>query len=85
MKPRVLSTEVDIGNATASLELALEVAEYFELELDEAHAIVRQVGGVVTDWQNVAASAGIPSAEIKRMSSAFEHDDLAMARGMTRN
>jgi serine/threonine-protein kinase HipA len=81
VKPRVLSTEVDIGNATASLKLALEVAAYFELELDDAHAIVRQVGSVAADWQNVAAGAGIPSAEIKRMSSAFEHDDLAMAQG----
>jgi serine/threonine-protein kinase HipA len=83
VKPRVLTTEIDIGNAAASLESALAVAAYFELELDDAHAIVRQVGGVVADWQNMAASAGIPSAEIKRMSSAFEHDDLAMARGMT--
>ena len=83
MKPRVLSTEVDIGNATASLELALEVAEYFELEADRAHAIVHQVGSAVADWQAVAASAGIHSAEIRRMSSAFEHDDLAMARRMT--
>jgi len=81
VKPRVVSTEIDIGNATADLELALEVAAYFELELDEAHAIVRQVGSAVADWQTVAASAGILLAEIRRMSSAFEHDDLAMARG----
>jgi serine/threonine-protein kinase HipA len=83
VKPRVLATEIDIGNATASLDLALEVAAYFELDLDKAHATVRQVGSAVTDWRTVATSAGIPLVEIRRMASAFEHDDLAMARRMT--
>lgn len=80
VKPRILATEIDIGNAMADLELALEVAPYFELKPDEAHALVCQVGSAVADWQNVAASAGIASTEIRRMSSAFEHDDLALAR-----
>ncbi len=78
VKPRILATEIDIGNATADVELALSVAEYFELEPNEAHEIARQVGTAVANWRITAAKAGIHAAEITRMASAFEHRDLEL-------
>lgn len=69
----------DFGDASASLELALHVAEYFELSRDEAQAVAGEVGGVVAAWRDAAANAGIGAREIARMASAFEHADLAMA------
>ena len=79
VRPRVLSTEIDIGDATASLELALSVAEYFELPSDEARQIAGEVGRAVSHWRLRAAELGCPPQEIERMASAFEHPDLAMA------
>ena len=79
VKPRVLSTEIDLGDATASLELALSVAEYFELAIDEARQIAGEVGRAVSQWRSRAARLGISPKEIERMASAFEHDDLAAA------
>ena len=79
VKPRVLSTEIDIGDATASLELALSVAEYFELTSDAARQIAGEVGRAVSLWRLRAAEFGIVPREIERMASAFEHPDLAMA------
>ena len=79
VKPRVLSTEIDFGNATASLDLAYRVAEYFELSMVEAKQVAREVGSSVISWRREAARIGIPSREVDRMASAFEHPDLSAA------
>ncbi len=80
IKPRVLTTAIDEDNATASLELALKVAEYFELEANEARAIAGEVGRAVTEWRSEAARLGLSKSSIDRMASAFEHEDLQAAK-----
>jgi len=79
IKPRVLSTTIDLDDGTASLKLALQVAGYFELGEAEAHRIAGQVGQSVAAWRRHAAKLGITPAEIGRMASAFEHEDLQAA------
>ncbi len=79
IKPRVLSVSIDDHDNSASFELALEVAEYFELTQDEARTIAQDVAQVVSGWQQVAAKLGLSRSEITRMASAFEHDDLGAA------
>lgn len=79
IKPRVLSTAIDLDDATASLKLALQVASYFELSEDEAHQIAKQVGQAVARWRQAAKKLGITATEIGRMASAFEHEDLNLA------
>jgi serine/threonine-protein kinase HipA len=79
IKPRVLTTAIDLEDGTASLKLALEVASYFELASGEAHAIAAQVGQAVATWRKDAAGLGLTAAEIERVASAFEHDDLNAA------
>lgn len=76
IKPRVLSTAIDLDDATASLELALDVASYFELDAAEARRIAGEVGQAVGAWRKVALRVGLSSGQIDRMASAFEHDDL---------
>lgn len=83
VKPRTLSTEIAIGDATASVDLALSVAEYFELAPDEARRIAGEVGSAVSHWRARAAQFGIVPQEIERMASAFEHSDLILARRMS--
>ena len=80
IKPRVLTTAIDLDDGTASLKLALQVASYFELGEDEAHKIAGQVGQAVATWRKVAAKLGLTAAEIDRISSAFEHQDLKAAQ-----
>lgn len=79
MKPRVLSTAIDFENATASLDLALEVAPYFELNNGEARAMVAEVACATAEWRSAAAGFGVPAAETIRMASAFEHEDSRLA------
>ena len=79
IKPRVLTTAIDIEDGTASLKLALEVAAYFELGAGEARQIALEVGQAVARWRKVAAKLGLTPGEIDRMASAFEHEDLKAA------
>jgi serine/threonine-protein kinase HipA len=72
-KPRVLSTAITEADATASLELAFEVAEYFGIKDKVARAIVTEVGKAVSGWRDVAFSLGLSEREVERMASAFEH------------
>ncbi len=79
IKPRVLTTAIDLDDSTASLQLALAVAGYFELPPREAQRIAAEVGQATGSWRRVAANLGLSKAEIERMASAFEHQDLKAA------
>ena len=79
IKPRVLATAIDLDDSTASLDLALNVATYFELDDRQAREIAREVGQAVSGWREEAVRLGLASAQIDRMASAFEHDDLQAA------
>jgi serine/threonine-protein kinase HipA len=84
IKPRILSTAIDLDDATASLETALEVAAYFELSPHEARKVAAEVGKAVATWRKEAARLGLTLPEIDRMASAFEHEDLKAALGFGR-
>jgi serine/threonine-protein kinase HipA len=79
IKPRVLTTTIDYHDGTASLELALSVAEDFGLTQIEAKKIAKEVGSAVANWRGEAEHFRIPKPEIDRMASAFDHHDLAMS------
>ena len=77
--PRVLSSTIDLDDPTASIELALETAEYYGLKTLEAMSMAGQVACSISGWRAEAASLKVHANEIERMSSAFEHDDLEKA------
>ena len=79
IKPRVLTTAIDLEDGTASLDRAMEVAAYFEIEAKAARGIAAEVGHAVATWRGEAARLGVAPAQIDRMASAFEHRDLQAA------
>ncbi len=79
IKPRVLTTAIDFDDGSASLDLAMSVVGYFELDEGKARVIAAEVGKAVTTWREEAARRGLTQAEIDRMTSAFEHEDLKAA------
>ena len=81
IKPRVLATAITEDDNTASMALALEVAGYFEITETRARAIAAAVAAAVSTWRAAAGRRGISRQEIDRMASAFEHQDLEIARG----
>jgi serine/threonine-protein kinase HipA len=83
IKPRVLTTAIDLDDNSASLPLALTVVTYFELKDSEAKNIAAEVGRAVSGWRERAAQLGLSKAEIDRMASAFEHEDLKAALALS--
>lgn len=77
--PRVLSNAIDFDDQSASIELAFSVAEYFELNPDEAREVAAEVAGVVSEWREEAGRIGLTRGECERMASAFEHSNLRKA------
>jgi serine/threonine-protein kinase HipA len=82
LKPRYLSTAIDLDDTQASIDLTLSVAHYFALDADGARAIANDVSRTVRDWREAASGLGLSRSEIERMASAFEHDDLTRALAM---
>lgn len=79
IKPRVLSTNINEHDGTASIDLAMDVAQAFELKKTEALGIVEEVGKSVSQWRKVADKLGISASEIGRMEPAIEHSELRAA------
>ncbi|MBS0654889.1 MAG: type II toxin-antitoxin system HipA family toxin [Verrucomicrobia bacterium] len=82
IRPRVLSTAIDFVDSSASLSLAIENAHYFDLEASQIKKIIHEVGSSVSHWRQIAAQYKIAKAEIDRMASAFEHEDLLFAKNI---
>jgi serine/threonine-protein kinase HipA len=81
VKPRVLSTSIDPDDPSASMELAFAAADYFGLKEKQARAISAEIAAAVSAWRTTAEKIGLAGAEIARMATAFEHQDIEKARG----
>jgi serine/threonine-protein kinase HipA len=85
IKQRVLATSIGFEeDSTTSLAAALDVADTFDLRPEAARATATDVAKAVSQWRKIATRVGVAAAEIERMASAFEHDDLAAARKLAR-
>ena len=76
VKPRVLTTNIDLDDGTASIELVLSVAEYFGLSSNRGREVIAEVAKAADTWRREAAGLGIARTEIEKMSSAFDHEDF---------
>src|ERR1700722_4075339 len=79
IKPRILSTAIDLIDPSASLDLAVNVAPYFDLDNSQVKNIFKKIGSATALWHKEAAKLKIKKTEIDRMASAFEHEDLQKA------
>ncbi len=55
IKPRVLTTAINLDDGSASLDLAMSVVGYFELDEGKARVIATEVGKAITTWREEAA------------------------------
>ena len=83
VKPRILSTNIDFDDGTCSVELLRSVAEEFSLKAVDGDRIIGAVAGVVRNWRDFARVRGAREADITRLASAFEHDDLERALALS--
>lgn len=78
--PKRLSTSIEYDTDAARLDVLLDVAEYFRLDVGEAKNTIGEVETVTREWRSAAMGAGIERAEIDRMALAFEHEQAEAAR-----
>ncbi|MCE0745078.1 HipA domain-containing protein [Acetobacter sicerae] len=79
LKARILTTNIDLDEGTCSVDLLEAASEFFALTLPQARAVIKDVATVTATWRETAREVGARSAEIQRMASAFEHNDLRQA------
>ncbi|MBL4818296.1 MAG: type II toxin-antitoxin system HipA family toxin [Deltaproteobacteria bacterium] len=72
IKRKILSTAINLEDTTASVDLAMEVYSYFDLNLNKASEILKEVRNSVKTWREEALKIGLKKTEINRMESAFE-------------
>ena len=67
-----LSLNVDMEDSTISLELALNVAEFFDMEEDIAVKIAEEMKNTVYEnWRSIAVKYGLSRAACEYMEPAF--------------
>lgn len=71
-KVDMLHTAIADDNSDATIENALQYAEYFRITRAEAEEIANSMINVLKNWQTVARRYGLPQAEINRMAPAFK-------------
>jgi serine/threonine-protein kinase HipA len=81
VQPRHHALTLNEDDDASSIDTVFSVAGYFGLRGGDARNIAAEVGAAVLAWRDVAAQQGLSNAQIDRMASAFEHDDLAKVIG----
>jgi serine/threonine-protein kinase HipA len=76
VKPRVHALAIDETDATGSLETALKTAKHFGIAAADAAEIAREVARSTQTWRQIAKDHGLNAAQVDRMASAFDHQDL---------
>jgi serine/threonine-protein kinase HipA len=79
VKTRHHALTLDEADDASSIETVISVSEYFGLKLAHAKQIAAEVAAAVLSWREVAEANGLTPAQIERMASAFEHEDIVKA------
>jgi serine/threonine-protein kinase HipA len=79
-RPRELTTAISLDDATASIELALSVREFFRLSSERARSIVADIEYATAGWSTVASRYGIARREHSLMADAFDSPEREVAR-----
>lgn len=67
-----LSLNISTTDNALSMDLALEVAEYFRVSDEKSIAIISTVRSEVSNWESIAEKVGIPKSERNSMAKAFK-------------
>jgi serine/threonine-protein kinase HipA len=77
---RRFSTVIEERRGGSDIEAAIELAGLFRLTSQQALAVMEEIGRATTSWPEVAEKVGLQPGAIARMSTAFENDEVRIAR-----
>jgi serine/threonine-protein kinase HipA len=67
-----LSLNIDLDDNALSLDLPLEVVEYFRLDNESGMKIIDRIRKAVSDWRRIANKYQLPKSEQELMAKVFE-------------
>lgn len=68
-----LSLNISTTDNALSIDLALEVSEYFRVSDEKATEIISVIQSEVSKWESIAEKVGIPKAERNAIGRAFKY------------
>ncbi len=72
------------GSFDASLDLALDACEFFDLMPDRARRIVTEMANtILTSWRQILRQQGCSAADINHYADAFEHHESEHAMSLS--
>ena len=74
------ATAIDLDDRSASVEVALGVADHFRLTAGQAKEVVTEIERATSAWRAVATDLGIQASALSRMEAAYETSERALAR-----
>ena len=80
---RVLETGIIQGGSfDASLEIALEACEFFDVKLATGKVWAAQIAAILAQsWKEIFREQGASSDQVRSYTVAFEHEDAERAKG----
>lgn len=78
---RILETGVIQGGSfEASLEIALEASEFFDVKIESAKAYVFEMANIISkNWRQALRSEGCTSDDVQNYADAFQHEEINRA------
>src|SRR5665213_1808010 len=73
IKPRFLTTNIDLDESTCSVDLLEAASEYYSLNLSQTRQIIKEVGSATATWRDIAKDVGASSSGITRMALSLIH------------
>ncbi|HIF9251119.1 TPA: HipA domain-containing protein [Photobacterium damselae] len=70
-----LHLTIDETSNAIDINLAFEVADYFQVKAQKAHEIFQQLIQIVSGWESLAQKVGIPKGERDLMNECFITDE----------
>lgn len=79
-EPKYLNTSIDYDSNEASVQAAINAADYFRVSRVTAHAEALRMSLALKAWRKTALSNGISQSSIEHMASCFESGIAALER-----
>jgi hypothetical protein len=74
-----IAPSIAFGDPIASIEMLVEVAEYFRLDEARCRPILSEVLAATSTWRQRARRVGLLARAIEDMEPAFEHEQRRLA------
>jgi serine/threonine-protein kinase HipA len=78
------STVIEERREGSDIETAIELADLFRFTPQQALSAIEEIDGATSNWREVAKKVGLEPGALERMTTAFENEEVRIARELLR-